>query len=258
MKWFHRFPWWSLMSYEMKCNKVFVLCDCIFCPSQYFVLFLELHRQNLRLDLQILLSDFGPRYSANASCTTWPGCLNLSFTVSTYFNDINMSRFHLQKSFCKVLSVYLLFFENVNLNLTLALCCERYSKSLYWLWNASALSSSSWDFPRKWTVFFLNQLKIIKSISSASLTSMTFIFGDGSVIMNLCTSARESWKTRVWEKLNKIDAWINCVRSSECRTWHFRESRIFKYFSEGKCPWTPYNSCIRDWQSARFSSNNSA
>ena len=182
MEWFHRFPWWSLMSYEMKCNKVFVLCNCIFCPSQYVILFLELHRQNLRLDLQILSSDFGPRYSANANCTTWPGSLNLSFTQVILRTQIWVGSrpFHPQKSFCKVLSVHLLFLENVNLNLT----CERHSKSLYWLWNASALPSSSWDFPIKWTVFFMNQLKIIKSISSASLTSMTFIFGGGSGIMN--------------------------------------------------------------------------
>ena len=127
-------------------------------------------------------------------------------------------------------------------------------------------------FPIKWTVFFMNQSKIIKSISSAPHYNLhdlhirgwkrnheSWIIVTKLVrIVNLCTWARESWKTRVWEKLNKIDVWINCVRSNECRTWHLRESRKFKYFSGGTCPWAPYNSCIRDWQSARFSSNISA
>ena len=42
--------------------------------------------------------------------------------------------------------------------------------------------------------------------------------------MNLCTSAQESWITRLWEKLNKIEVWINCVRSRECKIWRFRPS----------------------------------
>ena len=72
-------------------------------------------------------------------------------------------------------------------------------------------------------------------------------------IMNLCTSARESWITRLWEKLNKIHVWINCVRSRECRIWRLRESSFQKFF-RGTCPRTPlYNSCIRGWQSACFS-----
>ena len=59
-------------------------------------------------------------------------------------------------------------------------------------------------------------------------------------IMNLCTSARESWITRLWEKLNKIHVWINCVRSRECRiSWRFRESN-FQDFSWETCPRTPY------------------
>ena len=45
-------------------------------------------------------------------------------------------------------------------------------------------------------------------------------------IMNLCTSARESWITRLWEKLNKIHGWINCVRSRECRIWRLQESNF--------------------------------
>ena len=58
-------------------------------------------------------------------------------------------------------------------------------------------------------------------------------------IMNLCTSARESWIKRLWEKLNKIHVWINCVRSRECRIWRFRESNFQKFF-QGTCPRTPY------------------
>ena len=59
-------------------------------------------------------------------------------------------------------------------------------------------------------------------------------------IMNLCTSARESWITRLWEKLNKIHVWINCVRSRECRiSWRFRKSN-FQDFSWETCPRTPY------------------
>ena len=49
-------------------------------------------------------------------------------------------------------------------------------------------------------------------------------------IMNLCTSARESWTTRLWEKLNKIHVWINCVRSRECRIWRFRESNFQPHY----------------------------
>ena len=51
-------------------------------------------------------------------------------------------------------------------------------------------------------------------------------------IMNLCTSARESWITRLWEKLNKIHVWINCVRSREGRIWRFREFNFQKLFRE--------------------------
>ena len=51
-------------------------------------------------------------------------------------------------------------------------------------------------------------------------------------ITNLCISARESWKTRLWEKLKKILVWINCVRSRECRIWRFRGSN-FQIFSGG-------------------------
>ena len=57
--------------------------------------------------------------------------------------------------------------------------------------------------------------------------------------MNLCTSARESWITRLWEKLNKIHVWINCVRSRECRIWRFRGSNL-NFFFRGNMPRTPY------------------
>ena len=57
--------------------------------------------------------------------------------------------------------------------------------------------------------------------------------------MNLCTSARESWITRLWEKLNKIHVWINCVRSSECRTWRFLGSNFQKFFGGSMLPDPP-------------------
>ena len=57
-------------------------------------------------------------------------------------------------------------------------------------------------------------------------------------IMNLCPSARESWITRLWEKLNKMHVSINCVRSGrECKIWRFRESN-FQTFFRGNMP--PY------------------
>ena len=56
-------------------------------------------------------------------------------------------------------------------------------------------------------------------------------------IMNLCTSAQESWITRLWENLNKIDVSINCVRSREWKIWRFRPSAmIFRFFSWGAYP----------------------
>ena len=75
---------------------------------------------------------------------------------------------------------------------------------------------------------------------------MNFCFKNLRII-NLCTSARESWITRLWEKLNKIHVWINCVRSREYRSWRFRGELRSR---------TPlYNSCIQGWQSACFSNN---
>ena len=56
-------------------------------------------------------------------------------------------------------------------------------------------------------------------------------------IVNLCTSAQESWITRLWEKLNKIDVRINYVRSREWKIWRFRPSAmIFRFFSWGAYP----------------------
>ena len=69
--------------------------------------------------------------------------------------------------------------------------------------------------------------------------------------MNLCSSARESWILRLWEKLNKIHEWINCVRSRECRIWRFQESNFQKNFSGGTCPRTR----IWGWQFACFFNN---
>ena len=75
-------------------------------------------------------------------------------------------------------------------------------------------------------------------------------------IMNLCTSARESWTTRLCEKLNKIHVWINFVRSQGTQDVAFTRVQFSKFFSGGTCPRTPlYNSCIRGWQSACFSNN---
>ena len=50
--------------------------------------------------------------------------------------------------------------------------------------------------------------------------------------MTLCTSAGESWITRLKGKLNKINIYISSVRSMECRIWRFRESN-FQKFSRG-------------------------
>ena len=60
--------------------------------------------------------------------------------------------------------------------------------------------------------------------------------------MNLCTSARESWTTRLWEKLNKMHVWINCVRARECGIWRFRESNFQKIFlwASPRTPPPPY------------------
>ena len=75
-------------------------------------------------------------------------------------------------------------------------------------------------------------------------------------IMNLCTSALESWITRLWEKLKKMHVWINCVRSRECRIWRFREYNFQNFFRGSVPPGLPlYNSSIRSWQLACFSSN---
>ena len=59
-------------------------------------------------------------------------------------------------------------------------------------------------------------------------------------IMNLFTSARESWITRLWEKLNKMHIWINCVRARECGIWRFRDSNFQKCFRGSKPPDHPY------------------
>ena len=43
-------------------------------------------------------------------------------------------------------------------------------------------------------------------------------------------------ETENW-KLNKIDVWINCVRSRECRICRFRESNFQFFFSGGAYPY---------------------
>ena len=65
-------------------------------------------------------------------------------------------------------------------------------------------------------------------------------------------------ETENW-KLNKIDLWINCVRSRECRICRFQKFNFNFFFFGGACPRTPlYNSYIWDWQYTCFSSDTSA
>ena len=94
-----------------------------------------------------------------------------------------------------------------------------------------------------WIIKVTKHIRIIKLYSFKNLG-----------IMNLCTSARESRiiVTRLWEKLNKIHVWINCVLSRWCMIWRFRDSpQVSNFFSGAACPQISlYNSCIRDWQSA--------
>ena len=46
-------------------------------------------------------------------------------------------------------------------------------------------------------------------------------------------------ETENW-KLNKIDVWINCVRSRECRISRFRESNFHFFFPGEHAPEPPY------------------
>ena len=168
---------WNVTKFLYSVTAFFVPANTLYCSLNYIGKISDWICKFLRptlahdiLQTPIVLRDQVP-------LITCPSLFQVILTTQIW---VGSRLFHPQKSFCKVLSVHLLFLENVNLNLT----CERHSKSLYWLWNASALSSISSDCPIKWTVFFMNQLKIIKSISSASLTSKTFIFGGGSGIMN--------------------------------------------------------------------------
>ena len=100
-----------------------------------------------------------------------------------------------------------------------------------------------------WIIKVTKHIRIIKLYSFKNLG-----------IMNLCTSARESRiiVTRLWEKLNKIHVWINCVLSRWCMIWRFRDSpQVSNFFSGAACPQISlYNSCIRDWQSACSASYN--
>ena len=59
-------------------------------------------------------------------------------------------------------------------------------------------------------------------------------------IMNLCTSARESWVTRLWswERLNKIQYELIAFDPVNAG-YGVSEGPIFKHFSGGACPRTP-------------------
>ena len=60
----------------------------------------------------------------------------------------------------------------------------------------------------------------------------------------LCrTSVRKSAITSLWEKLNKIHVWINCIRSRECRLWRFWESNYQKFFPGEHAAGSPYIIC---------------
>ena len=79
-----------------------------------------------------------------------------------------------------------------------------------------------------WIIKVTKHIRIIKLYSFKNLG-----------IMNLCTSARESRiiVTRLWEKLNKIHVWINCVLSRWCMIWRFRDSpQVSSFFSGAACP----------------------
>ena len=91
---------------------------------------------------------------------------------------------------------------------------------------------------------YLTDYSIFRN-SKCSLSSVAI--RGGSRIMNVCTSAWESWITRLWEKLNKLHVWLNCVRSRECRIWRFRETNFQKIFRGSMPPHPLYNSWIRGW-----------
>ena len=64
----------------------------------------------------------------------------------------------------------------------------------------------------------------------------------------ICLTLKWLWKQRTgimndetenW-KLNKIDVWINCVRSRECRICRFRESNFQFFFPGEHAPEPPY------------------
>ena len=61
-------------------------------------------------------------------------------------------------------------------------------------------------------------------------------------IMNLCTLARESLITRLWEKLNKIHVWISCVWSLQgMQNMEFPRVQFLNIFpgGGGACPRAP-------------------
>ena len=61
-------------------------------------------------------------------------------------------------------------------------------------------------------------MKASHPFNKRDILSETLYFGSGS------------WVTRLWEKLNKIHVWINCVRSSKCWIWRFRGSNFQTFF----------------------------
>ena len=62
------------------------------------------------------------------------------------------------------------------------------------------------------------RVKASHPFNKRDILSETLYFGSGS------------WVTRLWEKLNKIHVWINCVRSSKCWIWRFRGSNFQTFF----------------------------
>ena len=228
---------WNVTKFLYSVTAFFVPANTLYCSLNYIGKISDwickLFRPTLAHD--ILQTPIVPRDQVPLTC---PSLFQVILRTQIW---VGSRPFHPQKSFCKVLSVHLLFLENVNLNLT----CERHSKSLYWLWKFMGFSNKMNSFlyepienNQEYFVSFINLHDL--HIRGWKRNYESWIIVTKLVrITNLCTWARESWKTRVWEKLNKIDVWINGVRSSECRTWHFRESRIFKYFSAGNMSLDP-------------------
>ena len=75
-------------------------------------------------------------------------------------------------------------------------------------------------------------------ILTKHVRTMNLCFKNSGIVILSGTSARDSWITRLWEKLNKIPLKISCVWSRECRIWRFSESNSPKFFP-GSMPQEP-------------------